>query len=145
MVYFFQDFERDFSKSLLIINDQGKLEFNDKIKRISKTKKDEILFFGYLKEYSFIFYHLDYKVFPKLKNLFKKSDNDNKNLVTKENFYGIDYLLIERNIKFLLKKFNEINIENKILLYQYGEHFQKSPYGKKIKDIIKKIQKIIIF
>ena len=71
MVYFFQDFERDFSKSLLIINDQGKLEFNDKIKRISKTKKDEILFFGYLKEYSFIFYHLDYKVFPKLKNLFK--------------------------------------------------------------------------
>ena len=88
---------------------------------------------------------MDYKVFPKLKNLFKKSDNDNKNLVTKENFYGIDYLLIERNIKFLLKKFNEINIENKILLYQYGEHFQKSPYGKKIKDIIKKIQKIIIF
>ena len=135
---FFQDFERDFSKSLLIINDQGKLEFNDKIKRISKTKKDEILFFGYLKEYSFIFYHLDYKFFPKLKNIFKKSDNDNKNLVTKENFYGIDYLLIERNIKFLLKKFNEINIENKILLYQYGEHFQKSPYGKKIKDIIKK-------
>ena len=83
---------------------------------------------------------MDYKVFPKLKNLFKKSDNDNKNLVTKENFYGIDYLLIERNIKFLLKKFNEINIENKILLYQYGSICSSL---KKIKELLKK-KKIII-
>ena len=37
-----------------------------KLKELAR-QKDEILFFGYLKEYSFIFYHLDYKVFPKLK------------------------------------------------------------------------------
>ena len=134
---FFHDFERDFSKPLLIVNDQNQLEFNNQIKKNDESKKDEMLFYGYLKEYSFIFYHLDYKIFPKLKELLKKTNIDNKNTSKKELFYGIDYSLVERNIKFLLKKFNEINIEKKILLYQYGEHFKKSSEAEKIKTIIK--------
>ena len=137
---YFHDFERDFSKNLLILNDRGNLEFNNKIKKkTEEIKKQENLFLRYIKEYSFIAYHFDYKLIPKLKNSFKQTQRKKQNkLYNEESFYGIDYLLVERNIKFLLEEFNKINIDKKIMLYQYGEHFKKSPYAAKIREIIEK-------
>lgn len=135
---FFQDFERDFSKNLIILNDEGELEFNNNLNESEKKViKEENIVYGYFKEYSFLVYHFDYKVIPKLKNLFKQKKINKKTSNQNNTFYGIDYSLVERNIKFLLSEFDKINIKQKIILYQYSEHFKNSPYAEKIKVIIK--------
>ena len=143
---FFHDFERDFSKNLIISNQNGKLEFNNNIvNKENKASTQENLLYGYLKEYSFLVYHFDYKIIPRIKNIFKdKRGKENENLEKEETFYGIEYSSLERNIEFLLKEFNGINIEKKIILYQYGEDFKKSKYlimNEKVKTIINKYLK----
>ena len=139
---FFQDFERDFFKELIVLNEKGEIEFNSEIiEKQKKYNRKENLFYSYLKENSFVFYHIDYKIIPKLKGLFKQNSVNKNTQIDKETFYGIDYSLVERNIIFLLNKFNKINIKEKIILYQYGEHFKNSPYSNKIKNLIKKNSK----
>lgn len=138
---FFHDFERDFSKKLIVRDGDGGISFIQEVKKPAiKNNNKKKLLFDYFKEYFFIVYHINYKILPNIKNSFKKKESNIENELVSDKFYGIDFSLIEKNIEFLFSEFNKININKKIILYQYGEDF-KNPLDNKIKQIIKKYNK----
>ena len=71
-VYFY-DFERDFSNKLITKNSDGKIVFNNFIENnivtiknkpydINKNNNNEKTYWGFLKEYSFLLYHIDLRI-----------------------------------------------------------------------------------
>ncbi len=130
---YFHDFVRDF-RQILIRDEDNKVKFNN-FKNLNKYNKKNSNFYNFLKEYSFIVYHGE-RVVKNIKKKFKKKSNlINQN---ENRFYNTDYNLIVENINFLLNKFNDIQIEDKIILYQYGADLDTAN-----KNIIRNIKKQI--
>ena len=132
---FFEDFVRDFDNNFLIKDDSKKIRFNNFQKTHSSEKKS-INIYNYLKEYFFTIYHLE-RIVKKIK--YKKTNSTEEILQNKEKFYEKDLSLIYENIDFLLSKFSKIDIDIKIILYQYAANHENDHISQvnKIKKYIK--------
>lgn len=117
---FFEDFARDFENNFLIRDDSKKIRFNNFHKTHSSEQKS-IYIYDYLKEYFFTIYHLE-RIVKKIK--YKQINSTEEILQNTEKFYEKDLFLIYENIDFLLSKFLKIDIDNKIILYQYAENHE---------------------
>lgn len=145
---FFQDFRRDFNKDFIIRSSDGSLVFNKFKKNKKKIFENRKSFYDILKEYSFLIYHYDIK-------LLKKFPESKKNSLDKKNdslskIYNINEQLMFENINFLITNFANLDVNKKIILYQYGDWSTNSskappkndnPDNNKIKDYINKYTK----
>ena len=113
---YFRDFRRDITEKILFKKDD-KIYFsnfiNDSIK--DQSSFSQKIFF-ITKEYFFTIYYIDEKI---LNLKFKKSKNIDKKINKTENETLIEF------VKYLVDFFNEIPIEKKIILFQYG-HIKKN-------------------
>ena len=114
---YFHDFIRDFNKNIIIRDESNNIKFNNfSNKEIDIHYKSSI--YDYFKEYFFTIYHAE-RILKNLNNK-KKDKTISKYKDTKEKFYNIELSLVLENIDFLLEKFKDIKVDNKIILYQYG-------------------------
>ena len=140
MVIYFRDFRRDFTEKIFFKKDD-KFFFSN---FINDSIKDQSNFFQKLffitKEFFFTIYYIDEKI---LNLKLEKSKIIDKKINKTENEILIEF------VKYLVDFFNEIPIEKKIILFQYG-HIKENDNSnnnpevyeiKILKDIILKLSR----
>ncbi len=114
----YNDFNRDIDQKFVIETD-GSLKFN-KFKRNDAWKKDKTSksIYSYLKEYFFSIYLTDRIILSRVKNFLTNKDNVSMYIPLVE---GSTNYSVDDHIRFLFKKFGEIEIENKYILLQHTD------------------------
>lgn len=114
----FNDFNRDKDQKF-IIKKNGLLRFN-KFKKNDLWSEDKTSksIYSSLKEYFFSIYLTDRIIFNRIKKFFNKKDNISMYVPLIE---GSTNYTVDEQIQFLMKKFKEIEIENKYILLQHPD------------------------